>query len=160
MARRLYWDVVFSKFGHYAQVAASRLSVKSALNPFLWLSGITTPVFLGAAWALSANPAAMTAMLVMGSIPVLVTCGVGVRFAVMDSSKLQSEDYQLREHTLQIIEQQSRGVIADGDTLVAIANPALPAVVVGQAAGHALPAGQGAPEGPVPVPAEVVNDEV
>jgi hypothetical protein len=148
---------VFSKFGQYAQVAASRLSVKSALNPFLWLSGITTPVFLGAAWALSAHPAAMAVMLVMGALPVLVTCGVGVRFAVLDPSKLQSEDYQLREHTLQIIEQQSHGVIADGNTLVAIANPALPPLVVGQPVGYALPAGH---ENPVSVPAEIVNEEV
>ena len=95
----------------------------------LWESGIASCVCLGAAYLFRDHPAVMVILVVVGALPVIVTCGGFVYFARTKPELLQSEDYQLRHEALQMIQKQSghAGVI-DVSDVTAIANPALAAL--------------------------------
>jgi hypothetical protein len=56
--------------------------------------------------------------------PGVVTTFMGIGFAIFKTDELRSEDYQLRHHSLQIIQQQKGRIPIDATALIAIANPA------------------------------------
>lgn len=129
-------------FDRWAQSAASRLIVRSALNPLLWLCGVVgIPCFV-LAGMFREDRFLMGAFVLAGFVPLVVTSFIALRFAMRSPEKLQSEDYQLRQQSLQILQTATGGEIIDAQAVIAIANPALPA----------LPAatGEGAPTGAPP----------
>jgi hypothetical protein len=81
--------------------AGGRLRVRSALNPALWLCAIVAGPSLLVA-SLSANPPGWIGWLV--SAPVAIACIGYLYLLVFDRDKLQSEEYQIRKKTLELIE--------------------------------------------------------
>lgn len=60
---------------------------------------------------------------IIGSVPIIITCSISVGFALYKPEKLQSEDYQLRHESLQIIQQKGGKIVVDPASIEAIANP-------------------------------------
>jgi hypothetical protein len=107
-----------------AQDSAIRLQVRSALNPLLWLCAICTPLTFGLA---SFTTGFMqVALLAVGSLPILCSCGAYIYWMLKSPDRLHSEDYQLRRQALQMIYEKGAraGVLAS--SVVAITNPTLP----------------------------------
>lgn len=103
--------------------AGGRLRVRSALNPMLWLCAIVTvpctiitiqtddpPVWLG--W-IAAAP--------------VVTAIIGFLYLlVFDRDKLQSEDYQIRKQSLELIQEKGEAFPVNPASIEKISNPYLP----------------------------------
>ncbi len=112
------------------QDAAQRLTVKSALNPLLWLCGISVPTLLGAAWVFDRSDTlrGLCAPLVYVALGLVIMTGfVGAGLAVFRPDKLQSEEYQLRQQALLVIQQVGstpRGI--DSASIVAIVKSTVP----------------------------------
>ena len=102
--------------------AGGRLRVKSALNPMLWLCAIVTIpglVYMG----LSDKDAPLLIQLTITS-PVLFSL-LGFLFLLLfDRDKLQSEDYQIRKQTLELVQEKGDEFPTIAHTLEAISNPA------------------------------------
>ena len=90
-------------FAQRATEAGGRLTVKSALNPVLWLCAIVSvPAVVIASWL--SNPPWWLLILVLGPVTVAM---FGYLFLLcVDRDKLQSEDFQIRKRTLELIEQK------------------------------------------------------
>ncbi|MEW7987048.1 MAG: hypothetical protein AB2799_14760 [Candidatus Thiodiazotropha sp.] len=124
-------DEYLDKLGRLSHSAAQRLHVRSALNPILWLCAIATPTIFFFAYLFREQPSISTTLLVAGLVPVGVACLGFAYFALAKPEKLQSEDYQIRHESLQIIQQKGRKAIAL-DSIEAIANPAAPRLTDGR----------------------------
>ena len=128
---------VLGDFGRIAQQAAGRLVVQSALNPLLWLCAIVSiPCFI-LAFLAGEDRGLMWALFAMGGIPIVVACGLAVKFGISSPEKLQSEDFQLRQRSLQMLQGADDRTIIDTDAVVAIANPMLEAANDESNGGHA-----------------------
>jgi hypothetical protein len=76
--------------------------VRTALNPLLWLVGLTTP----AAFILAAfigDQLIRLILLCFAAIPVVATLVAYVIFMFRDPDRLQSEEYRIRQRALQIL---------------------------------------------------------
>jgi hypothetical protein len=76
--------------------------VRTALNPLLWLVGLTTP----AAFILAAfigDQFIRLILLCFAAIPVVATLIAYVIFMFRDPDRLQSEEYRIRQRALQIL---------------------------------------------------------
>lgn len=98
---------VLEKLGKNSQTAAQKLSVRSALNPMLWLSAVNMPTCFLFAYLLSNFPVALTFLLIIGITPMMVTCFGFCYFVLKRPEKLQSEDYQIHHQTLQMVNEKS-----------------------------------------------------
>lgn len=94
-----------------AQHATERLSVKSsALNPLLWLCTVPTAILLASAVFFDRSPTLRMycgplVWVALGSVS--VTGLAGLYLVVFRPEKMQSEEYQLRQQALQLIQQSS-----------------------------------------------------
>ena len=80
-----------------------RLRVKSALNPVLWLCAVVTVPVAGLATYVKEPTWLIVCLVVLAFLP-LGLVGFGfVVFLFRDPDKLQSEDYQIRKQTLEMI---------------------------------------------------------
>lgn len=80
-----------------------RLRVKSALNPVLWLCAVVTVPAISFASYAEGPPWLLVCLVVIAFVPLLLA---GLGFVVLllrDPDKLQSEDYQIRKRTLEMI---------------------------------------------------------
>lgn len=103
--------------------AGGRLRVKSALNPMLWLCAIVTiPGLLYMGLTSKDTP-----LLVQGVIFAPVLCAVlsFLFLLIFDRDKLQSEDYQIRKQTLELVQEKGDQFPSIAHTLEAISNPAI-----------------------------------
>lgn len=110
------------------QHAAERLTVRSALNPFLWLCAISLGLLLMAvAFAQFSVLQPLCPLLVYIVVAVwTVAILVGIWFALFNPGKLQSEEYQLKQQALSILQQMGAAPKEiDPASIAAIANPAL-----------------------------------
>lgn len=102
--------------------AGARLYVRSALNPVLWLCAIITcPGLL--AIILSSNPPMW--LIILTCAPV-ATAIFGFMFLLFfDRDKLQSEDYQLKKRSLELIEEKGDPgpILISADEVEAIPEP-------------------------------------
>lgn len=114
---------LLERFGQYTQSAAQKLHVRSALNPMLWLSAISTPSCLAFAYLFKDIPEIRNWLLAVGLTPTCVTCLGFVGFAIFRPEKLQSEEYQIRHESLQILQQKSGRIKIATASLEAIGNP-------------------------------------
>jgi hypothetical protein len=112
--------------GRISQMAAGRLTVKSALNPLLWMCAIVgVPCFAMATYVRD-DRALMWSLLAIGFMTVALASGIALRWALVSPEKLQSEDFQIRQQSLQMILQGASGrEVIDVQAVVAIANPLL-----------------------------------
>ena len=103
-----------------AIASASALTVRSALNPVLWLCGIVTvPAVLIA----SVVPSSPWWLVALACTPVALAA-IGFLFLlIFDRDRLQSENYQIRKQTLELIEQKGDLEPIDASTIEVIANP-------------------------------------
>jgi len=115
---------VFEKLGSSSQTAAKSLHVKSALNPLLWLTGISTPICFSGAYIFQYTSPVFEILISVGTFPIICACLGFVFFAIFKPEKLQSEDYQIRHESLQIIQQKSGAIELPAVSLENIANPA------------------------------------
>ena len=110
-----------------AQHAAEKLTVRSALNPFLWLSAIFVPILLVASFCFNRAEGLryLAPIFAYAAIAVLlVTILVGVGFAIFSPGRLQSEEYQLKHQALMMFQQMGAPPqLIDPSSVVAIANP-------------------------------------
>ena len=103
--------------------AGGRLRVRSALNPILWLCGIVTvpctiitvqtddsPVWL--AW--------------LAAAPVVAAIIGFLYLLIFDRDKLQSEDYQIRKQSLELIQEKGESFPVNPASIEKISNPELP----------------------------------
>ena len=127
---------LITRVSEIAESATRRLRVRSALNPILWLCAIASPVCFAAAYAFKDIPALCTSLALVGCLPVLVACAGFVGLAIYRPEKLQSEEYQLRHESLQLIQQKAGHLPMVPTSLVAIANPQHPLLPPG-GEGHA-----------------------
>lgn len=75
-----------------ARSAASRLRVRSALNPMLWLCGtISIPCLALAAYVAPTLPGIANVLLLIGATPIFATVIGFLFFMVRSPDKLQSE---------------------------------------------------------------------
>jgi hypothetical protein len=93
-----------------AQHAAGRLTIKSALNPLLRLCTIPTTLLLTSAFFFDRSNTLRTfcGPLVYVALSLVILTGlVGFYLALFRPDKLQSEEYQLRQQALLLIQQIS-----------------------------------------------------
>ncbi len=101
--------------------SGGRLTVKSALNPMLWLSGIITiPTLIAGSW----NPNLPVWVSIIGCAPVVAALFGFVFLLVFDRDKLQSEDYQLRKRTIEYAQSKGDPLPLDIRDSITIENPA------------------------------------
>jgi hypothetical protein len=82
--------------------------VRTAINPLLWLVGLTTPLaFILAAFI--GDRFTRLALICFAAIPVIVTLIVYVIFMFRDPDRLQSEEYRIRQRALQILYRKGAG---------------------------------------------------
>ena len=117
---------MLERLGQHAQSAATRLHVRSALNPLLWLTGIATPLCLSGAFVFKEMSPVFEILVFIGLLPIAVTCLGFCYFALFKPEKLQSEDYQIRHESLQLIQQKSGNIEIPVASLEQIVNPAIP----------------------------------
>ncbi|MGR1251797.1 hypothetical protein [Aeromonas veronii] len=102
--------------------AGGRLRVKSALNPMLWLCAIVTLpglVYIGQ----SDREVSFFIQLTVTS-PVFIALFGFLYLLFFDRDKLQSEDYQIRKQTLELVQEKGDEFPMIARTLEAISNPA------------------------------------
>ena len=104
-----------------AMETGGRLRVKSALNPSLWLCGIVTVPGLGVVGMLG-NEMPMLFQVVI-ALPVICTCISSLYLMIFDRDKLQSEDYQIRKRSLELVQEKGDRFPAMARTIEAITNP-------------------------------------
>lgn len=106
--------------------AVNRLRVKSALNPMLWVCGIICiPTLIVISRWQGEVPSWLIALVF---IPV---CAVVAGFFILlfrDPDKLQSEEYQLRKQSLEIVQDKGGRLQLLPASIDAISNPSLPAL--------------------------------
>lgn len=109
-------EKIFQRISEYG----GRVSVKSALNPILWLCGIISFPLLSVA-AYQGNPSLW--LIVIGAAPVGVAI-VGYLFLLLfDRDRLQSEDYQLRKQSLELIQEKGQPFPISAPSIESISNP-------------------------------------
>lgn len=103
-----------------AAEAGGRLRVRSALNPMLWLCAIVTLPLGGVCLRFDDPP---PWLIVTAVLPVGVTV-LGFLFLLLfDRDKLQSEDYQLRKRSLELIQEKGQPFPIAATSIEAISNP-------------------------------------
>lgn len=119
---------MLEKIGQHTQSAATKLHVKSALNPLLWLTGIATPLCFGGAYTFRSFSPVFEILAFTGLLPIAFTCLGFCYFAIFKPEKLQSEDYQIRHESLQLIQQKSGEIAVLTPSLEQIVNPSRSAI--------------------------------
>ncbi|HFQ5433854.1 TPA: hypothetical protein ACGVBV_004365 [Vibrio vulnificus] len=105
-----------------AMEAGGRLKVKSALNPILWLCAIVT--IPGLSFMSFSDKEISLLFQVLFALPVIAAI-VGFMFLLFyDRDKLQSEDYQIRKRTLELVQEKGDDFPQIERTLGVITNPA------------------------------------
>jgi len=105
--------------------AAMQLRVRSALNPMLWLCAIVSlPCFL-MSYYFRDYPALSIPLEIFGGIPVVFTVVGFVYFMIKSPEKLQSEDYQIKHETLELIREKGSDIALLPSSLDSISNPAI-----------------------------------
>lgn len=102
-----------------AMEAGGQLKVKSALYPVLWLCGILTVPGMIAA-TLGDLPFLFQ---IVAVAPVAFALGGFLFLLLFDREKLQSEEYQIRSRSLEIVEQSNGLIIKDPSKIVLTENP-------------------------------------
>jgi len=112
----------FSEISKNAQTLTHKIHVRSALNPILWLTLITTPLCWGFAYL---YPAFQSLLIYAGLFPPGVAIIGFFYFMLCDSPKLQSEDYQIKHEALQMMQSKKGATEVDLEAVELIANPSV-----------------------------------
>lgn len=118
----LFGDRVLSQVVTTLTETGGRLRVRSALNPILWLCAIITPASLAGAIFV---PDLSGFFVALGFCPVLAAVGGFAYLLLKDPSKLQSEDFQIRQQALELIKSKGTDFAVSPVQIEAISNPAI-----------------------------------
>ncbi|OQW63296.1 MAG: hypothetical protein BVN29_16415 [Nitrospira sp. ST-bin5] len=116
---------MLEQISQFANLAFHRIHVRSALNPILWLCVLGSPICIWAAWIFKDDLFIRNLFVIFAVAPFGIACVAYIGFAVFHPDKLQSEDYQIRHESLQIVQQKSGRITLDPTSLDAIVNPEL-----------------------------------
>ena len=123
-------DVITSKVIE----AGGRLTVRSALNPILWLCAIiTVPALVLCLF----RPHCPVWLIILAWAPVGTAVFGFIFLLAFDRDKLQSEDFQLRKRSLELIEQKGDLTALDASVVEVIANPEVAQLPPGEQGGDA-----------------------
>ena len=100
-----------------------RLRVRSALNPILWLCAIVIAPSLYFATQTGDHP---IWLIVLIFLPVGTAIAGFLFLLFVDRDKLQSEDYQIRKKTLELIQEKGEVFSVSTASIEKISNPGLP----------------------------------
>jgi len=106
--------------------AGGRLKVKSALNPILWLCAIIT--IPGMAYMVLSDKEIPLLLQIVIVLPVITAVLGFAHLLFFDRDKLQSEDYQIRKRTLELVQEKGDAFPTIARTLEVVTNPALNAL--------------------------------
>ncbi|EKO3475611.1 hypothetical protein K6U56_01540 [Vibrio furnissii] len=109
------------KIAHKAIEAGGRLRVKSALNPILWLCAIVTVPGLG--YLIFTEKEVPLLMQIFIFSPVFSAILGFIFLLFFDRDKLQSEDYQIRKRTLELVQEKGDSFPVIARTLEVVTNP-------------------------------------
>lgn len=105
---------------HRIGEVGGRLRVRSALNPVLWLCAIVTIPLVIVISKISNPPV----WLIVTAIAPVGSAIVGFLFLLLfDRDKLQSEDYQIKKKSLELIQEKGQRFPISAPSIEAIANP-------------------------------------
>jgi hypothetical protein len=94
--------------------AGGRLTVRSALNPVLWLCAIVSiPTMI----VYSLMPSKPVWLAFLSCAPIAATVLGFFFLLVFDRDKLQSEEYQIRKRSLELIEEKGGRYAIDANTV-------------------------------------------
>lgn len=82
---------------------AGTVKVRNVLNPLLWTIALVFPTSVVAVYLLRDDAILKLVFAALGGAPVLVTLITYIILLFLDPDRLQSEEYQLRHHALQIL---------------------------------------------------------
>lgn len=114
--------------------AGGRLRVRSALNPILWLCAIITApaICLFLKWPL--NPPQWLIILICA--PVFAGVFGFLFLLIFDRDKLQSEDYQIRKRSLELIGEKGHDFLVNPTDIDSITNPERPQIPLDNQGGN------------------------
>ncbi|MCT4588349.1 MAG: hypothetical protein N4A71_11040 [Carboxylicivirga sp.] len=102
--------------------AGSKLKVRSALNPLLWLCGICEVQFLALAAMIKPIPVWLIVLIMLPVCAAIVGYFV---LLVIDPDKLQSEEYQLQKREMELSQEKGdKGPIEiDANDVIVVDDP-------------------------------------
>lgn len=103
------------------QASATKLSVKSAVNPALWYSATISPICFISAFAFRNHHEICLILILAGLISLTLPLIAYIYFMLKDPDKLQSEDFQL--HKMDKIAGKYIGVIPNSEFIPSIMLP-------------------------------------
>lgn len=105
------------------QGAASRLTVKSALNPALWFTAIMTPICFTTSLLFKDDHIIRNILISTGIAPIALVILAYIFFMLFDRDRLHSEQFQLKK--LNIMRGKMTGEVKDGEFEPSTINPKL-----------------------------------
>lgn len=93
------------------------------MYPFLWACPIVAVIFIAAAYLFRSDHTICLVFAIASVSPVALFCIVGLFLAFFKSERLQSEEWQLRQQSLQIIQEKGGTIKMDPASLQSIAAP-------------------------------------
>lgn len=75
--------------------------------------------------ALKEQTALASVLIGLAALPILTACGMCIYFGIYKTHHLQTEDYQVRRETLDMIRQKGGKIVVEPADLIALANPAV-----------------------------------
>lgn len=111
---------ILERISQFGERTVARLYVRSALNPLLWLTGVTG--VLGLIGAITIAPPVQYAMVVFMFIGPITTVAAYRHFVRRDPENLRSESFVLRKMTLGMIEEKGGAIPLKETSVEAIAN--------------------------------------
>jgi len=123
---------LIERISQSSQGAAQRLYVRSALNSMLWLTAVGSPICFAFAYLFRDFDFARNFLLIVGVLPILISCLGFCYLVITNPEKLQSEDFQIRQQTLEIIEQKTKRLSLDASALEAISRVATKQIESGE----------------------------
>jgi hypothetical protein len=106
--------------------AGGRLKVKSALNPILWLCAIVTVPGFVIMQVSSAIVSGFIQFIIF--LPVIMAAIGFLYLLIFDRDKLQSEDYQIRKRSLQLVQEKGDDFPVIAKAIEVITNPSVKAL--------------------------------
>lgn len=109
--------------------AGGKLTVKSALNPMLWFCAVVCfPSILVLAFLVN-NPHTsqwiLVGIFILVALPIVSTIFCAIFLLFFDRDKLQSEDYQIRKKSLELIQNKGESPQYQEESVGAIPKPLL-----------------------------------
>ena len=111
------------RLSQIAQHAVGTLRVRSALNPFLWACPVVGGVCFTAALAFKSDHQIALLLVIAGVSPIGLLIVVGMFLTFFRTDKLQSEEYQIRQRTLELIQEKGGRFHVDPASLQSIVTP-------------------------------------